>query len=153
MSTDNFREFLLSILNDKNANLVSELFNRWNEWLQEKEVKPVLFTTEDGVDIREGDNFYMLFTAPDGIGKAYVTRARKELLPLHIYQKTFSRKELAEHWILMNKPILSLNDILSVWDTDDEVIIKRDNPEYYAQAPLFLQFKKLAKNKINNNGN
>ena len=49
-------------------------------------------------------------------------------------------KENAEEFILMNKPSLSLNDLLSVWGSE--------TPSFYANAPLFQNFKNLLKSKL-----
>ncbi len=51
-----------------------------------------------------------------------------------------------DEYILMNKPSLSLNDLLSVWGGND--MFQHDG-SVYKDAPLFLQFKELAKSKIN----
>lgn len=55
--------------------------------------------------------------------------------------KRFKTKEEVEQIILMNKPCLSLNDLLSVWGTCN-------TKEMYALSPLFSNFKKLANEKI-----
>lgn len=70
-----------------------------------------LFTTQDGVDIYEGDRYY------------WVNRKRKYLDVLsceasskYFYNDInflhFSTKEAAKKWIYYNKPMLSLNEIL-----------------------------------------
>ena len=51
----------------------------------------------------------------------------------------FKHKENAEEYILMNKPILSLNNLLSVWGSDVEM---------YKESILFQNFKNLAKTKL-----
>ena len=79
-----------------------------------KKEKQILFTTHDGVAVYEGDEFWLLFTAPDGIGNSYKTKARKELLPFRSYQKTFSTEEVSKNWVLMNKLLLSVNDVFKV---------------------------------------
>lgn len=69
--------------------------------------KPVLFTTEDGVDIREGDKFWYIDACNTGFYKGVATVKTT-------YAKYFSTKEAAEEYILMNKPCLSIKDVLSV---------------------------------------
>lgn len=72
--------------------------------------KQPLFTTEDGVDIFEGDSYckvnnqsdYSLVTGFIAYGAHNNYRGLK-----------FSTKEAAEEYILMNKPCLSINDILN----------------------------------------
>lgn len=104
-------------------------------------VKEVLFTTEDGVPIYERDTFpvykvdfafnILQFAACDACGNS-------------ISGKYFSTKEAAEDWILMNKPILSLNDLIIVWDGDRLVGLS----EHYKSSPMFQRFKELAKLKL-----
>ncbi len=73
--------------------------------LTAKKAKQPLFKTADGVDIYEGDNwvrirlsdFSILGIYGDAIGKI----------------KTFSTKEAAEEYVIMNKPCLSINDIIT----------------------------------------
>lgn len=73
-------------------------------------INPVLFLTEDGVEIRKGDKFYVVdeqygkFKMHETIGGHFT----KE----HKYRKRFSSKEKASEYVLMNKPCLSVNDIV-----------------------------------------
>ena len=81
--------------------------------------KQPLFTTEDGVDIFEGDNIYWVNINTfekincnkynDDLGEISI----KSLLSKKYECKAiaFSTKEKAEEYILMNKSVLSLNDI------------------------------------------
>ena len=48
--------------------------------------------------------------------------------------------DVEEH-ILMNKPLLSLNDLLSVWGDTNTL-------DVYSNSPLFTKFKKLANEKL-----
>jgi hypothetical protein len=87
-----------------------------------EKVKQPLFTTEDGVDIFKGDKTYYVFNdlTPEcnsgfkckwkvrgGFYQNYQVNQGNE------YYKVFSTKEKAEEYILLNKPCLSINDILS----------------------------------------
>jgi len=77
-----------------------------------KENKP-LFTTEDGVDIFEGDKVY---------GVEVINNFKLLIVENCIMKTThnpkhciyLSTKEKAEEYILMNNPCLSINDVLSV---------------------------------------
>lgn len=70
----------------------------------------VLFTTEDGVDIREGDEYWVYdYGELNNIHK--VNRASCTHTGDGINRKYFSTKEKAEEYILLNKPCLSINDI------------------------------------------
>ena len=82
-----------------------------------KKCKQPLFTTEDGVDIFEGDKLYSICNMLN-IKKHRLFNARYDdntLLNNRIFfnsdYKHFSTKEKAEEYILMNKPLLSFNDI------------------------------------------
>jgi len=79
-----------------------------------QKVKQPLFTTEDGVDIFEGDKIFsidrtkLIFKDIDRVIKSkYFERSS-------VY-KYFSTKEKAEEYILMNKPCLSFNDIKTIF--------------------------------------
>ena len=71
-----------------------------------KKAKTPLFTTEDGVDIYEGDKFYWLDKGLNINNSGYSTDKGFPHITLY-----FSTKEKAEEYIIMNKPVLSLNDI------------------------------------------
>lgn len=66
--------------------------------------KQPLFKTEDGVDIYEGDEYYYV----DGY---YLLRKSISSKTLFTDKRSFSTKEKAEEYIIMNKPCLSINDI------------------------------------------
>jgi hypothetical protein len=106
--------------------------------------KQPLFTTDDGVDMYEGE-MWSLSTNNWSKCKVFVSNnpfrgiTGKEL-------KYFSTEEAANEYILMNKPMLSLNDLLSVWDFNGKI-----NREHYKTQPLFLRFKELAKEKNKEN--
>jgi hypothetical protein len=72
--------------------------------------KPVLFTTEDGVDIVEGNAYYSILEnyqiMPNTCNKHGISLNRKEV-------KYFFFREKAEAYITFNKPCLALIDVLS----------------------------------------
>lgn len=96
--------------------------------------KAPLFTTEDGVEIFEGENIYPVelkwFKVHLNVKAPNYIKSSKF--------KIFSTLEKAEEYIILNKPVLSLNDLLSVWG----------NAESPKETPLFLRFKKIAKSKL-----
>lgn len=98
--------------------------------------KEVLFTTEDGVDIFEGDEVTWLFR--DELKIAGTRKADKNM---YTDLKYFSKKEKTEEYILLNKSCLSLNDLLSVWGDKKDLNI-------YKGSPMFQKFKNLAKTKL-----
>lgn len=89
-------------------------------YLKQVEQKKVLFQTEDGVDIFEGDRVYSV-TPNFCIGYSGSLKYK----PI---QLCFSTKEAVEEYILMNKPCLSINDISSlikdgqIWWLKEELI-------------------------------
>lgn len=111
-----------------------------------KHIKQPLFTTEDGVDIFEGDEYFELIT-PDFHNKPCIWNilSDKTRSNINYDQKSnkehgriwFSSKEKADEYILMNKPCLSLNDI--------EKVFKIRRTTHTALKEL----KELANTKIN----
>jgi hypothetical protein len=92
-----------------------------------EEQKPILFTTEDGVEIIDGER--MLFYVSQ-----FRIRERKAKNMVHIDNKRFYKKEAAEQYILENKPCLSVKDISQyVWSLSQSM----------------KEIKKLANTKIN----
>lgn len=68
-----------------------------------------LFITEDGVDIYEGDKYWI----NDGWYRTIQKDTLRKYLPPNASDKAFSTKEAAEEYILMNKPCLSLDDVIN----------------------------------------
>lgn len=80
--------------------------------------KEPLFTTEDGVEIFEGDTIFSVehtyYKIDDKIAGIYKGSNKNHPVE-HWYNsdKYFSTKEAAEEYILLNKPVLSINDFYS----------------------------------------
>ena len=83
-----------------------------------EKLRKVLFTTEDGVDIFEGDEFWYVTTKGfnlwtktcDSMSGGWAVNAKK------VGDIPFSTKEAAEEYILMNKPSqITLTDIKQWW--------------------------------------
>ena len=70
----------------------------------------VLFTTEDGVDKCEGDDYYFLHKHSFRIDKAV---AHKSFIDGNTSGLYFNSKKLAEEYILHRKPCLSMQDLKS----------------------------------------
>lgn len=86
-----------------------------------KTIKKPLFTTEDGVDIYEGDKYFYpthLYTVSSETLpiKSKVTNTSWDNLMRYSQNNNpkFSTKEAAEEYILMNKPCLSIEEVMSV---------------------------------------
>ncbi len=113
------------------------------EHLEKVKQRVPLFETADGVKNYEGDEYYKVTST--------LTWHKRKSSKSQYYEPNytklcFSTKDAVDEYILNNKPLLSLNDLLSVWDSASVVSNK---PEHYANSPLFILFKQLAKSKIN----
>jgi len=82
------------------------------KYIADNKPKVKLFTTEDGVDIFEGDGYHVYYPAEDYY--SYCASACKNRSDNKEGIFYFSTKEKAREYILMNKPCLSINDFLSV---------------------------------------
>ena len=103
-------------------------------------LKQKLFTTEDGVDIFEGDKYFICTASLSNcinnegiVGKFFKPNPN---------YKYFSTKEKAEEYILMNKPCLSLNDVI----LEANRINKNKG---FIKAKLGQSLKELVNTKIN----
>lgn len=79
-----------------------------------KKVKQPLFTTEDGVEIFEGDEYFRVWNNKGDFKlDSYKCFATKEYRFDIVSKKTphFSTKKAAEEYILLNKPCLSIKEI------------------------------------------
>lgn len=100
-----------------------------------KQSKPIL-TTEDGVDKYEGGAMYWVGrkTLNMGhVGYIFNDSIKKSHLYNYVY---FSSEEAAKDFILMNKPCLSVNDVLSC------------TKDYYTSPQYINDLKQIAKSKI-----
>lgn len=120
------------LAHEKNVDLLSDI----------KHDKKPLFTTFDGVDIFEGDKFYYptgdystVYKETAPIKSKIAEKSYNNLLKycLIVSNHKFSTKEAAEEYILMNKPCLSIQDILS----------KTEYPGYWCKT-----LKELVKSKL-----
>lgn len=105
-------------------------FNKFRKATKEEiKVLAPLFTTEDGVEIFEGSTYYIVNTTPH-LWSLFEQTA-KERTKLNKGCKAFSTKELAEEFLLMSKPLISLSDLL-----------------YRIDEKAWLCFEELAKSKL-----
>jgi hypothetical protein len=74
-----------------------------------KKLKKPLFKTEDGVEVYEGDDVYIM----DNYFLKYIEKV-SELQAYKTWRLTFKYKEKAKEYILMNKPCLSLQEIIDI---------------------------------------
>jgi len=102
--------------------------------------KQAILITEDGVDIFEGDNYYFVNTNLDF--KAYTGTIMKGMTATNPDTKKFSTKKAAENYIKMNKPCLSLNDVLSITNKTSFV------PEDFSKNLIKKELTKIVKQKL-----
>lgn len=113
---------------------------------KESKIKCPLLITEDGKQVYELDCiWYVCLIMWKGYGITLTIEALKFLNTGK--NKIFSTRELCKEYILQNQPILSLNDLLSVWSKDTLYELPIDACK---KSMLFQSFKKLAESKINN---
>lgn len=98
-----------------------------------------LFKTEDGVDVYEDDSVYWVinneYTYQLTICKNHIT-----VLKNNDVYKIFSTEEKAREYVLMNKPYLSINDVISIIDNSSKLRID-----------LIRKTKELVKEKLDGN--
>jgi hypothetical protein len=118
----------------------------------EKITKPKpLFITEDGKGLFVGDTAYIAINY-DHIHEQVLNETDSGMWKS---ATMFSTKLKAKEWLLFNKPLLSLKDILDNWFTYEEIksqalslsgVFYRE--EIWHRHPLFQRFKNLAKEKL-----
>ena len=105
--------------------------------------KQPLFTTEDGVEIFEGDN---LFSVEKGFYLMQQIRASESITTLFKGRLFFSAREKAEEYILMNKPCLSLNNVLEIYKTANISISKykskKNKKQNHNKEDIFIDLLK-----------
>ena len=97
--------------------------------------KEAILTTEDNEELFGGESIY---SVTDDFKLCYTSIATKENVQ---GVRVFAKKENLEEYTLMNKPLLSLNDLLSVWCNNKDF-------DVYKESPIFQNFKNLAKTKL-----
>lgn len=91
--------------------LVTTVLESIGRYLKDiQRIKKPLFTTEDGVDIFEGDSYWKV---SNNFNKSGVRLAKQTFRgnASNCTSKYFKTLKSAEEYILMNKPCLSINDV------------------------------------------
>lgn len=99
-----------------------------------RKAKKPLFTTEDGVDIFEGGECWIVEVFSDRISNRAIHWTEIVKSGMKEHERYFSTEAIASEYILLNKPCLSLNEIISHVDIG---------------GLCELRLKELAKTKIN----
>lgn len=100
-----------------------------------------LFKDFNGNDVFEGDRVWWVVIHSRDHWTIYNDRMKSTSSFKH--ERKFLSEDAAKEYVLMNKPCLSLMDILNNWDGAD----LRDNG-LYKQSPMFKRFERAAKSKI-----
>jgi hypothetical protein len=87
-----------------------------------KKHKPVLFNTEDGQPIYEGQGY--AYTPKGTLNYVNITDGNFHPLPKDGFLY-FSTEAAAKEYVLMNKPCLSVNDIISICADDQDTLSTR----------------------------
>jgi hypothetical protein len=128
------------------------LFQKDNRtWIESTSMKNAehkkrpLFTTEDGVDIFEGDTVYYIETEEEPelcfIVNKYTVLKHSGRFTSDNSLHSFSTKEKAEEYILMNKPCLSYKEA-------SDIMLHRDISAHYKKI-IREKLKELVKQKLN----
>lgn len=102
-----------------------------------KYILPVVFTSEDDVDIYEGDPVWCCHRDNNSNITGYIEKICTNPYPFDSSVPVFSTKENAKEYVLMNKPCLSLNDIENMW-----------NNTSFSRSDQITALKELIKNRI-----
>lgn len=86
------------------------------DWRKAIPVKQVLFTDAAGEEVCTLDRFY---TVTDNFEIVYTDAVDGIRVTKPIISRSYLKREKAEEYILMNRPILSVNDILSIDNTTE----------------------------------
>jgi len=140
---DNFfvKEDGRGILARSKGNINCEYVDKWlyKNTPPKEEVKPLLFTTEDGVGIFDVNTTVYKISKTDFTKElSNASHVKNNFTYIKNCYFVFSTKEAAEQYILDNKPCLSVQDILNIGNSIGNFIGVR-----------LLELKKIANQKIN----
>jgi hypothetical protein len=124
-SNDKKYDFIITSISIKNNDIYFYGINGEYSILNNKikHIKKPLFTTEDGVDIFEGDVFYYptgdfstVYKETTPVKSKISEKSYENLLKycLVVSNHKFSTKEKAEEYMLMNKPCLSIEEVMNI---------------------------------------
>lgn len=120
------------------CNIIVEFENAGTDWQYLSELKhpTCLFTTEDGKDLFEGDNYLCVRKDSFYSTQGFISSVFKPNAD-YIY---FSTKEAVDRYILQNKPCLSLKEI-------DDIIMKWDAAKFVSEGE-YAMLENLIKSKL-----
>jgi len=119
----------IEICDNKGAfGIYTDLHNCWNGSGTFEKAKPVLFVTKDSKEIKTGDEYWYVIASDSCVipwrwkalhdvanwtHEAMSAKSAKKP-PLGYVQ--FSSEEKAQEWIVLNKPVLSITNIMGDWE-------------------------------------
>lgn len=134
---DVFNEFLLSMLNSSNGNLITELRIRWKEYLNQPIIKLPLNDkiqyyqkTDDNMTVGSNDSVYVVFK--DGSTDFNCTMAESTYC-IHAGGKVFGSKKNAEDYSKEHKLEYSINDFRKIVKDIADGALGRDTRSYLNQ--------------------
>lgn len=104
-----------------------DLIENSSDWiLLNEKPKEKLFTTEDGVDIFEGDKYWFV-TIGSGTGRQIWSITQSKAIKGQDFSnkklwKDFSTKEAANQYVMYNSELLSIQDVFSIIEKYDNKI-------------------------------
>ena len=105
----------------------------------------VLFTTEDGKDLRKGDQVYYICIRT-WMKNNFPVEQKKREMDFIKDDHYFSSSEARENFILMNKPCLSVNDVKILVENIEDF----HSGDYFVRSNSIIDYiTTLAKTKIN----
>ena len=102
--------------NDITETIHSRFIENSNDWELVNEPTTPLLTTDDGVDLFDGDNFYFIYNW--NISKGVISNNRFDK---NNNYKHFSCREKAEYYVHYNKPIFSRQHLIDNGISLDEL--------------------------------
>lgn len=119
-----------------------------------KRPKP-LFTTEDGVEIFEGDRCWFVDLRDNKYEIDFYDFIRYSTndeadLATHNFLRYFSTEEKAKEYMIINKPCISVSDVYNILTVSGFALIYENGTKMFVKCKeLEERLKELAKQKIN----
>lgn len=121
---------------------------KFTRYLQDIEISKPLLTTEEGVDLFVGDKYWFVWVVSKGIPKGHQMNTPYEGTVIELDRdsdwsedaKFFSTKELAQEYIVKDKKIFSLTEIIQILSLP---LYNNHTNKKYVEKFKEIAFKKL----------
>lgn len=97
--------------------------------------KQPIFTTEDGVNICEDDKYYSINEKYWIVEEPQFT-SKLNYETYHKHQHNFSNKQTAEEYILMNKPCLTVTEVMKIFNITEKLSTYPDKLKQLVKTKL-----------------